>query len=131
MDMTRAECRFKFQAVPELFVDLAAASKAEQGGLSPYKVTTLPELGLQRDGLVKRMGNLESNKKSWEALEEYIHDLNEQGTGLRVYKVLYVTRHGLGYHNTFEAKVGREAWNVSHLFPFFHLFFSLLSKLLI
>lgn len=48
----------------------------------------------------------------WQKFEHYVWRLN-RGSGRFVqYKVLYMGRHGEGYHNTAETYYGTPAWNV-------------------
>ena len=44
--------------------------------------------------------------------ENYINDLNARSAGKVQYKLIYLARHGQGYHNVKEAQVGRLAWEV-------------------
>ena len=104
-----AMCHFQFRAVPEIFVDYA--EKANQD--ATFRATALPSLGIiERSYPTDDPVASEQIKLPWERLKSYIEHLNEQESGRASYKVLYITRHGLGYHNVFEAEVGREAWNV-------------------
>jgi hypothetical protein len=90
------------------------AAKFEQD--PTYKVTTAPGLNLIEDfeGVhnIKVPQHAHSNLKPWENLKAYVQYLNGQSHDSVYYKVLYITRHGLGYHNIFEEQVGRDAWNV-------------------
>lgn len=72
------------------------------------------------------------SKTPWQRFEHYVKTLNgnaEEGTE---YKVLYLGRHGQGYHNVAESRYGTKLWDVStYPFqpylsdPFFSLRFSL------
>jgi len=109
-------CRFRFQALPDFFFDYVGAAQHD----SAFRATTLPALGLvdQHYGSSNRHDSKTlhtETQKPWQRLKAYIEHLNEQGSGFTTYKILYITRHGLGYHNVYEAKVGRDAWNVSTL----------------
>lgn len=108
-----AACHFKFQAVPGFFVDFSEKSRHDPS----FRATTLPRLGLierdyEIDGIVKAMNGTENDKMPWERFRDYVDYLNGQDAASTTYKVLYITRHGLGYHNSFESKVGSDAWNV-------------------
>lgn len=53
------------------------------------------------------------SKTPWQRFEHYVKTLNgnaEEGTE---YKVLYLGRHGQGYHNVAESRYGTKLWDVS------------------
>ncbi|ORY64294.1 phosphoglycerate mutase family protein [Pseudomassariella vexata] len=62
------------------------------------------ELGLVTDSIPIK----DSSLRPWQRLEAHIRNLNAS-VG-ETYKVLFVTRHGQGFHNIMEAKVGTLAW---------------------
>lgn len=103
-----AQCRYKFNAVPGVFADLEAG------------VYTTTQLGL---GLIDRTypGRTErvntdppqDDLKPWQHFKTYVDALNAESPETITYKVLYIVRHGFGYHNEFMAKVGNEAWKVT------------------
>ena len=110
----QATCHWRFQGLPEFTVNLADKFQLD----SNFKATTLPGLGLiETTYETNSSGALndgrEPERKPWEKFKSYVEHLNSQSPDTTKYKVLYVTRHGLGHHNVFEAQVGREAWNVS------------------
>jgi hypothetical protein len=114
-----AACHFKFQAMPGFFVDFTEETRDG----APFRATTLPLLGLvernyEADSDSKAIYGPGKDKKPWERFQDYVDYLNEQTATSTTYKVLYITRHGLAHHNTFESKVGRDAWNVSIVSPF-------------
>lgn len=111
-----AACHFKFQAKPGFFVDFTEETRH---GAS-FRATTLPGLGLierhyETDGIAKAIDGAGNDKMPWERFRDYVDHLNGQNAASTTYKVLYITRHGLGYHNSFESKVGRDAWNVCYI----------------
>ncbi|TGO80070.1 hypothetical protein BELL_0015g00030 [Botrytis elliptica] len=59
----------------------------------------------------------ERQKTQWERFENHVVKLNNQTPKNVQYKVLYLGRHGEGYHNIKETEVGKEAWDCyySHL----------------
>lgn len=61
-------------------------------------------------------------KQSWERFAHYLNHLNKAGNGKTKYKLLYAARHGEGYHNVQERKVGTAAWEVSICLYSFLLF---------
>lgn len=111
-------CSLKFQALSGYFVDLS--EKAQHN--SSFRAVTLPELGLidrQYDDDENTTaifgGKNGSSSGPWQRFRDHVDYLNEQSEESTSYKVLYITRHGLGFHNTYEADVGQDAWNVSNL----------------
>lgn len=59
-------------------------------------------------------GNPHGEKKSqWERFESQVYELNRRSGRHVQYKVLYLGRHGEGYHNVAEAFYGTPAWDVS------------------
>ncbi|RFU35071.1 hypothetical protein B7463_g1270, partial [Scytalidium lignicola] len=98
---------FKFQSVPGSFFDFTENAQRNPS----FRAITLPGLGLihrqyETDNLIRG-----PQKSTWERFAFYVEHLNTQNPGSTIYKVLYLTRHGLGYHNAFETKVGKTAWN--------------------
>lgn len=103
-------CRFRFEAVPNFFFDYAETAQQN----ADFRATTLPLLGLIDRSYETGSTTAEGDgRELWERFRGYVRELNTRSPGPTAYKVLYITRHGLGYHNVFEAQVGREAWNVS------------------
>ena len=51
-------------------------------------------------------------KTQWERFENYVRYLNSTSKNGESYKVLYLGRHGEGWHNVEEAKVGSHLWDV-------------------
>ena len=106
MAVDKAACHFSFKAVPGIFADLQAGVYS----------TTAPSLDLvdqiyQSD----EISSSAPSKKPWQRLQSYVHYLNAQSPATTSYKVLYIVRHGFGYHNEFMAKVGNEAWKVREI----------------
>lgn len=77
--------------------------------------------------------DIDTSKTPWQRFESYVHGLNKSGPASVRYKIVFLTRHGIGYHNLMEAKVGTEAWDVRLCFcqllytffdarPFYHPF---------
>jgi hypothetical protein len=93
-------CLYKLEAVPNIFTSLHP---------NVY-TTTLPSLGL-----IDRLYGVESvdgQQVPWDRLQTYVEYLNSQSPDKTVYKVLYIVRHGYGYHNDVMARVGSDAWKV-------------------
>lgn len=104
--------KWTFQAQPDVFIDIADIQDDYPEG----KVSTQPNLGLI-PGQAYPSDDLElPDQRDWVRLERYVKWLNGRAAeGVR-YKVLYLTRHGLGYHNKLHKEVGHEAWEVSFFF---------------
>jgi hypothetical protein len=51
-------------------------------------------------------------KTQWERFANYVQYLNKMAKTGECYKVLYLARHGEGYHNVEEAVVGTPMWDV-------------------
>ncbi|KAJ8109318.1 hypothetical protein ONZ43_g6172 [Nemania bipapillata] len=52
-------------------------------------------------------------KTQWQRFEYYVNTLNKNADKDTQYKVLFMARHGEGYHNAAETYYGTPAWNVS------------------
>ena len=50
-------------------------------------------------------------KGGWTALKRHIEKLNSASDSLTAYKLIYIARHGEGWHNVGEATYGSEQWN--------------------
>ncbi|CAH6723158.1 probable phosphoglycerate mutase Pmu1p [[Candida] jaroonii] len=48
---------------------------------------------------------------TWEELFDQLSTLNEQANENECYKVLFLARHGQGYHNVANSKYGQKAWD--------------------
>ncbi|KAI1390010.1 phosphoglycerate mutase-like protein [Hypoxylon trugodes] len=53
----------------------------------------------------------QGKKDQWERFIHFLEHKNEQGRGRVIYKLIFVIRHGEGYHNVKEREVGRQAWD--------------------
>ncbi|GKT44430.1 putative phosphoglycerate mutase [Colletotrichum spaethianum] len=98
-------CRYKFTILPKYFVDYYQVADKSPNG----KATTQPNLGL----LDKPFGDAASEADStpWERFATHVNRLNAESPDDVAYKVLYLTRHGLGFHNVQAAKVGTAEWD--------------------
>ena len=54
---------------------------------------------------------LVDKKGGWSALKQIVQELNQESDSLTAYKLMYIARHGEGWHNVAEAKYGSEQWN--------------------
>lgn len=50
-------------------------------------------------------------EKSWNEITEELSKFNENGDGSVVYKIIFLARHGQGYHNVAHEKYGNDPWN--------------------
>lgn len=75
------------------------------------KIVTQPELGLLKQ-TYSSDDETTSDLPSWTRFIRYVKSLNDAAPENVQYKVLYLTRHGLGFHNIKHAEVGNDEWNV-------------------
>jgi hypothetical protein len=82
--------------------------------------------GLQKKqnfGLIRRsygepdvVDELDGEEKAqWRRFERHVRRLNEESPESMMFKVLFLGRHGQGWHNVAESKYGTPAWDVSFL----------------
>ncbi|KAI0467528.1 phosphoglycerate mutase-like protein [Xylaria cf. heliscus] len=55
--------------------------------------------------------DLHGKKTQWQRFEHYVDTLNREADKNTQYKVLFMARHGEGYHNAAESYYGTPAWN--------------------
>lgn len=60
---------------------------------------------------------------SWERFAHKLSMMNKQSHSETSYKLLFLGRHGQGYHNVAEQYYGTKAWDVSFPFLLAHIFF--------
>ncbi|KAK4463220.1 histidine phosphatase superfamily [Cladorrhinum samala] len=73
--------------------------------------TTLPGLGLiDREYETDQDFDPQREKTQWQRFTHFIDHLNKRDAGKAMYKLIYATRHGQGYHNAKETEVGTAAW---------------------
>lgn len=98
---------WKFTVEPGFFTDLAALQDEQPEA----KFTTQPQLGLiSRDYPTDSPDA--SDNRGWRRFATYVSTLNREAPENVTYKVLYLTRHGFGYHNKKHAEVGTVEWDV-------------------
>ncbi|KAM0281444.1 hypothetical protein ACHAQH_003567 [Verticillium albo-atrum] len=95
--------RYRFSIQSGYFVDYEEVAAQDPSG----KATTQPNLGI----LDRPYPDVEIQAAPWENLVSHVTRLNAESKGDVVYKVLYLTRHGLGFHNVQQAKVGTPEWD--------------------
>jgi broad specificity phosphatase PhoE len=95
------QARREFSVVSGYFANYAQLAQSYPRG----KIETQPNFGLEI---------------SWNQFQHEVSAMNLKcdPTTKTVFKVLFLTRHGLGVHNVVEKKVGRSAWDVREPFPF-------------
>jgi hypothetical protein len=99
----------KFTIEPGYFIPLKDLQDASPIG----RVTTQP-----RFGLLPRQYPTDSDEipdtRDWIRFKHHVESLNRSSSKSNVsYKVLFLTRHGFGYHNKKEKEVGTPEWDVS------------------
>lgn len=74
----------------------------------------------QNFGLIERNyptnGKEEGDKKPWQRFEQYMRSIADSAKQGESYKVLFLGRHGQGWHNVAEAKYGTKAWDCYYSF---------------
>ena len=76
--------------------------------------TTKPGLGLiDRPYDSDAEFDPEHQKTQWERFVHHLDHLNTHGGEKSRYKLIYLIRHGEGFHNVKEAEVGTAEWEVS------------------
>ncbi|KAL2111581.1 hypothetical protein VUR80DRAFT_9791 [Thermomyces stellatus] len=100
---------YKFTAVPDVFTSFAAACAADPS----LKITTQPDLALIPRAY-ESDGPGDEGASQWARFAKYVRWLNERAEEGVCYKVLYLTRHGKGWHNVVHERVGNEEWD-NHL----------------
>ncbi|KAI5480842.1 hypothetical protein MNV49_006651 [Pseudohyphozyma bogoriensis] len=63
------------------------------------------------DPLLDSFGLLDKSPDRWHNFIRAVNDLNVNSDSLTSYKVLFVARHGQGFHNLAEEKYGTPAWD--------------------
>ncbi|KAI2467554.1 phosphoglycerate mutase-like protein [Annulohypoxylon bovei var. microspora] len=96
----------KYTAVPGFFLH-----DDEPEG-PDFRAHTERDLGLIRRAYETdpKFNQERPNADSWERFQYFVEHLNELGQGNASWKLIYLIRHGEGYHNVKEAEVGRAEW---------------------
>jgi len=70
-------------------------------------------------GLINKTypGTGAGNATQWQRFTQVVDSLNADSDLDTVYKVLFMGRHGEGFHNAAESYYGTPAWNVSQYCP--------------
>lgn len=88
--LSQAEQTWKFEVVPNYFKQLLAETDETQFNY-----------------FEERFGKL----KPWTEILQELDELNRNSSEQEVYKLLFLGRHGQGYHNLANLKYGEKAWN--------------------
>ncbi|KAH6975968.1 histidine phosphatase superfamily [Ilyonectria sp. MPI-CAGE-AT-0026] len=99
--------RWVFSTESGVFSDLSDLRHQYAG----HKVTTQPHLGLVPGKKYPSDDASSPDQRDWVRFAAYVKWLNETTPDNVVYKVLYLTRHGYGYHNKKHAEVGTVEWD--------------------
>ncbi|KAI5812352.1 putative GPI anchored protein [Pyronema omphalodes] len=103
-----------------LDLDLSAVSHGlqhDKKNAAPLKISHVPGFFKQDDPLTddKKFDYITENfglvAKSWSDFEEQIEQLNHESGEDVSYRVLYLARHGQGWHNVAESYYGTPAWD--------------------
>lgn len=98
-----------FEALPDIFENYGAASYDGHYTSKFNKVATQPRLALLHREYPSD-DPAAADQRDWTRLAAHVRSLNAQAPANVRYKVLYLTRHGLGYHNQKHTEVGTQEW---------------------
>lgn len=98
--------KWKFTAVPGVFTNLAEVQRQNVD----VRITTQPHLGLLPRAYPT--DTPDGDAKDWARFANYVRSLNRDAAPGEAYKVMYLTRHGFGYHNKKHTEVGTVEWDV-------------------
>lgn len=79
------------------------------------KISTQPGLALLSRPYPSE-DNAADDPSDWARFTRYVRHLNTESPDNVSYKVLYLTRHGMGFHNKKHVEVGEDEWNVRQTF---------------
>lgn len=105
--------KWTFSAVPGIFREFTPEDMPDG------KLPTQPRLALLHQDYPPSSSSIvapstsEGYTQDWPRFAQHVRSLNKQAPDGVRYKVLYLTRHGVGYHNKKSTEVGVEAWDVS------------------
>lgn len=68
---------------------------------------------IKRDYETDKVIDPDHIKSQWQRFAYYVKTLNNTAAASTQYKILFLARHGQGYHNVAERLYGTPAWNVS------------------
>ncbi|KAK4169806.1 histidine phosphatase superfamily [Cladorrhinum sp. PSN259] len=103
--MTTNPAKFRYSAVTGYFVQDDIETDWSN------TTTTLPGLGLiDQEYETDSDFDPKREKTQWERFIYFLQHLQTRDAGKAMYKLIYATRHGQGYHNAKESEVGSPAW---------------------
>jgi broad specificity phosphatase PhoE len=93
-----------------------APSSFSISSLSHHSTPTNRSQRKENFGLIAQTYGTESSldeaaQQEWKSFERYVRHLNGQSKSGESYKVLFLGRHGQGWHNVAESKYGTKAWD--------------------
>ncbi|KAG5978888.1 hypothetical protein E4U55_005815 [Claviceps digitariae] len=106
-DKDNVKQRWEFQAIPGFFASHADIAQRCADG----RFVTQSNLALLSREYPTDTASPSLDVRDWARFAHYVRCLNRDAPPRTVYKVLYLTRHGSGYHNQKHAEVGTKAWN--------------------
>lgn len=99
-------------SVPEGYFDdcVALAAQLPDGSLTTRPLFALKPRDYPSDG--DSSSSTPSDGRPWARFTKHVAALNRSSPENVAYKIVFVTRHGQGYHNLKNEQVGDEAWDV-------------------
>ncbi|MCJ1307616.1 hypothetical protein MMC25_001263 [Agyrium rufum] len=95
-----------YTTVPGFFLQDEAATNA-----TTFDYTAVNFGLLNRTYPTDKLFDLHRKKSQWQRFSAYVESLNLLSGPLKQYKVLWMGRHGEGYHNAAQTYYGTPAWN--------------------
>jgi len=92
--MSIAPCLHSYSTVPGFFIQ-------DDPSTDPIAAGSIPP----------RFGLIDDSPERWTKFQNELDQFNAQATEGTKYKVLFIGRHGQGYHNLGSALYGKEAWD--------------------
>lgn len=99
--------KWKFTLEPGYFTDHHSKWSSSDDGT---KITTEPGLAILPRSYPSDTSSSSSDARQWPRLTSHVAHLNASSPSNVRYKIMYLTRHGIGFHNQKHAEVGEEAW---------------------
>ncbi|KAI5197062.1 phosphoglycerate mutase family protein [Aureobasidium subglaciale] len=101
-----SDAKYRFSIVPNIFKQALADTDADAFDYAKENFGLIDQVYPSDDTLEDASG-----KTQWQRFEHYIHELNKNASPGVEYKVLYLGRHGQGYHNVAETRYGTKLWD--------------------
>ncbi|KAJ2981055.1 hypothetical protein NQ176_g2261 [Zarea fungicola] len=99
-------------SVPEGYFDdcIALAAQLPNNSLTTRPLFALKPRDYPSDGGSR--SSTPSDQRPWARFAKHVAALNHSSPENVAYKIVFVTRHGQGYHNLKNEQVGNEAWDI-------------------